>query len=167
MTFQNEQSTDELNKRQKLKQTFTKKFENWKNISRNDDKDVATSSNDNVNYVKLIAKKRKKTKNLKIKKDCLILQERNKRLRKSLRNDEIKTQLTRRRKTIEIDESFLTDVSELKRQRLIINLKFTNLDIYHDKNFKKFKNWTRNVLNAFEINLSYFFSKWIKISWIQ
>ena len=43
------------------------------------------------------------------------------------------------RKTIEIDKSFLIETSELKRQRLIINLKFTNLNIYHDKNFKKFK----------------------------
>ena len=41
---------------------------------------------------------------------------------------------------IKIDENFLTEVSELKRQRLIIDLKFTNLNIYHDKNFKKFKN---------------------------
>ena len=65
---------------------------------------------------------------------------------------------------IKIDESFLTEVSELKRQRLIINLKFINLDIYHDKSFKKFKNWTHSVFNAFEINFSYFFLKWIKIN---
>ena len=61
-------------------------------------------------------------------------------MRKLLRDNEIKTQLTRRRKTIEINESFLTEVLELKRQRLIIDLKFINLDIYHDKSFKKFKN---------------------------
>ena len=48
--------------------------------------------------------------------------------------------LTQQRKTIEIDENFLTKVSALKRQRLIIDLKFTNLDIYYDKNFRKFKN---------------------------
>ena len=88
-------------------------------------------------------------------------------MRKSLRNDEVKTQSTRRRKTIEIDENLLTEVSELKQQRLIIDLKFTNLNTYHDKSFKKFKNWTRNAFNAFEINFSYFFSKWIKISWVQ
>ena len=76
---------------------------------------------------------------MKIKRKYFILQERNKRLRKSLQNDEIKTQLTRRRKTIKIDESFLIEVSELKRQRLIIDLKFTNLNIYHNKSFKKFK----------------------------
>ena len=138
-TSQREQSADKLNEHQKLKQIFTKKFENRKNISRSDDENVATSSNDNVDYVKLVAKKRKKTKNLKVKKEYLILQERNKRLRKSLRNDEIKTQITRRRRTIKIDESFLIEASELKRQRLIIDLKSANLDIYHDKNFKKFK----------------------------
>ena len=143
------------------------KFENRENISRSDDKDVATSSSDNVDYVELVAKKRKKTKNLKIKRKYLILQERNRRLRKSLRNDEIETQSTRRRRTIKIDENLLTEVLKLKRQRLIIDLKSTNLDIYHDKSFKKFKDWTRNALNAFEINFSYFLSKWIKINWVQ
>ena len=138
-TFQREQSADELNEHQKSKQTLTKKFENQENIFQSDDEDVATSSSDNVDYVELVAKKRKKTKNLKVKREYLILQERNKRLREFLRNDELKTQSTRRRKTIEIDESFLIEMSKLKRQRLIIDLKFTNLDIYHDKNFKKFK----------------------------
>ena len=77
---------------------------------------------------------------MKIKKEYFILQEKNRRLRESLRNDEIKTQLTRRRRTIEIDENLLTEASELKRQRLIIDLKFINLNIYYDKSFKKFKN---------------------------
>ena len=61
-------------------------------------------------------------------------------MREFLRNDEIKMQSTRRRKTIEIDENLLIETSELKRQRLIIDLKFANLNIYHDKSFKKFKN---------------------------
>ena len=60
-------------------------------------------------------------------------------MRKLLQDDEIKTQLTQRCRTIEIDESFFIKTSELKRQRLIINLKFANLNIYHDKCFKKFK----------------------------
>ena len=166
-TFQREQSADESNERQKSEQTLTEKFKNRENISRNDDEDVATSSSDNVDYVELVAKKRKKTKNLKVKREYLILQERNRRLREFLRNDEVKTQSTRRRRTIEIDENLLTEASELKRQRLIIDLKSANLNIYHDKSFKKFKNWTRNALNAFEINFSYFFSEWIKISWAQ
>ena len=75
--------------------------------------------------------------------------------------------LTRRRKIIEIVENLLIKVLKLKQQRLIINLKFTNFDIYYNKSFKKFKNWTRNAFNAFEINFLYFFSKWIKISWVQ
>ena len=83
-TFQREQSADKLNEHQKSKQTLTEKFENRKNISRSDDEDVATSSNDNVDYVELVAKKRKKTKNLKIKREYFILQKRNRRLRKSL-----------------------------------------------------------------------------------
>ena len=60
-------------------------------------------------------------------------------MREFLRNDEIKTQSTRRRRMIEIDESLLIEALELKRQRLIIDLKFTNFNIYHDKSFKKFK----------------------------
>ena len=64
--FQREQSANELNERQKSEQIFTEKFENRKNISRNDDEDDATSSSNNVDYVELVAKKRKKTKNLKI-----------------------------------------------------------------------------------------------------
>ena len=166
-TFQREQSADKSNERQKSEQTLTKKFENRKNISRSDDEDVATSSSDNVDYVELVAKKRKKTKNLKVKREYLILQKRNKRLREFLRDDEIKAQSTWRRKTIEIDENLLIEASELKRQRLIIDLKSANLNIYHDKNFKKFKNWTHSALNAFEINFSYFFLKWIKINWVQ
>ena len=116
------------------------KFENRENTSRSDDEDVATSSNDNVDYIELAAKKRKKTKNLKVKREYFILQERNRRLREFLRNDEVETQSTRCRRTIEIDEDLLTEVSELKRQRLIIDLKSANLNIYHDKSFKKFKN---------------------------
>ena len=57
-----------------------------------------------------------------------------------LQNNEIKTQLTQRRKTIKINENLLTEISKLKRQRLIIDLKFINFNIYHDKSFKKFKN---------------------------
>ena len=77
---------------------------------------------------------------MKIKRKYFILQERNKRLRKFLRDNKIKTQLKRCRRIIEIDENLLIEVSELKRQRLIINLKFINFNIYHDKSFKKFKN---------------------------
>ena len=128
-TFQREQSANESNERQKLKQILTEKFENRKNISRSDDEDVATSSNDNVDYVELVAKKRKKTKNLKIKRKYLILQKKNRRLRKFLRNNEIKTQSTRCRKTIKINKNLLTEASESKRQYLIIDLKFINFNI--------------------------------------
>ena len=52
----------------------------------------------------------------------------------------MKTLLTQRRRIIEIDENFLIEILELKQQYLIIDLNFANFDIYHDKNFKKFKN---------------------------
>ena len=163
--FQRDESADKSKNRQKSKQILMREFENRKDTFRSDNDDVVTSSSDNVDYIKLVVKKRTKTKNLKIKREYLILQKRNRRLLKSIKNDEIKTSSTRRRRIIKIDENLLAKVSKLKRQRSTIDLKSTNLDIYNDKSFKKFKNWTRNALNAFEANFFYFLSKWIKISW--
>ena len=136
-----------------------KKFKNWENIFRSDNDDVVMSSNDNVDYTEFVVKEKAKTKNLKVKRKYLILQERNKQFLKSIKNDKIETSSTRRRKITEIDENFLAKVSKLKRQRSTIDLKSANLNIYNDKNFKKFKNWTRNVFNVFETNLFYFFLK--------
>ena len=51
-----------------------KEFENRENIFRNDNNDVVTLLNDNVDYVKFIVKKRTRTKNLKVKKIFFILQ---------------------------------------------------------------------------------------------
>ena len=117
-----------------------KKFKIRKNIFRSDNDDVTTSSNDNVDYIELVVKKRTKTKNLKIKRKYFILQERNKRFLKLIKNDKIETSSTRRRKITKIDENFFIKILKLKRQRSTINLKSTNLDIYNDKSFKKFKN---------------------------
>ena len=72
-TFQREQNAEKLNERQKSEQILTEKFKNRKNTFQSNDEDVATSSNNNVDYVKLVAKKRKKTKNLKIKRKYFIL----------------------------------------------------------------------------------------------
>ena len=150
---------------QKSRQILMRKFENRENIFRNNNDDVVTLSNDNVDYAELVVKEKTKTKNLKVKKKYLILQKRNKRFLKSIRNDEIETSSTRHRKITKIDENFLAKASKLKRQRLTIDLKSTNLDIYNNKSFKKFKNWTRNIFNVFEISFFYFFLKWIKINW--
>ena len=121
--FQRDENINELKNRQKSRQTLMRKFENRENIFRSNNDDVVTSLNDNVDYVELVIKKKIKTKNL-----------------KSIKDNEVKASSTRHRKITEIDENFLVKVSKLKRQRLIINLKSTNLDIYNDKNFKKFKN---------------------------
>ena len=115
------------------------KFKNQENIFRNDNNDIVTLSNNNIDYVELVVKKRTKTKNLKIKKKYLILQEKNRRFLKSIKNDEIETSSTRRRRIIKIDENFFMKDSKLKRQRSTIDLKSTNFDIYNDKSFKKFK----------------------------
>ena len=98
------------------------------------------SLNDNVNYVELAVKEKVKTKNLKIKRKYLILQKRNKRFLKSIKNDKVETSSTRRRRITKTDEDFLAKILKLKRQRSTIDLKSTNLDTYNDKNFKKFKN---------------------------
>ena len=95
---------------------------------------------------------------MKVKREYFILQERNRRLRKSLRNDEIKTQLTQCRRTIEINENLLTKVSKLKQQRLIIDLKFINLNIYHDKSFTKFKTEHVTLLTLSRL-ISHIFSR--------
>ena len=92
-----------------------KKFENRKNIFRSDNDDIIILLNNNVNYVELAVKKKTKTKNLKIKKEYLILQKRNKRFLKLIKNDKVETSSTRRRKIIKIDENFFTKVSKLKR----------------------------------------------------
>ena len=117
-----------------------KKFENRKNIFQNDNDNVVTSSSDNINYAELVVKKRTKTKNLKIKRKYFILQEKNKRLLKSIKNNEIEILSTRHRRITRIDEDFFTKILKLKRQRLTIDLKSTNFNIYNDKSFKKFKN---------------------------
>ena len=165
--FQRDKNANKSKNRQKSKQTLMKKFENRENIFWNNNDDVVTSSSDNVDYAELVVKEKIKTKNLKVKRKYFILQERNKRFLKSIKDDEIETLSTRRRRITEIDENLFTEILKLKRQRSTINLKSTNLNIYNDKSFKKFKNWTRNAFNAFEINLFYFFSKWIKINWTQ
>ena len=69
-----------------------------------------------------------------------------------------------RHKIIKINEDFFAKVLKLKRQRSTIDLKSTNLNIYNNKSFKKFKSWTRNVFNVFKINFFYFFLKLIKIN---
>ena len=117
-----------------------KKFKNRENIFQNDNNDIVTSSNDNVDYTELVVKKRTKTKNLKVKKKYFILQKKNKRFLKSIKNDKIETSSTRRRRIIKIDENLFAKTLKLKRQRSTIDLKSTNLDIYNDKSFKKFKN---------------------------
>ena len=116
------------------------KIKNRKNIFRNDNDDVVTSSNDNVDYVEFVVKKKAKTKNLKVKREYFILQERNKRLLKLIKNDEIEASSTRRRKITKINENLLAKILKLKRQRSTIDLKSTNLDIYNNKSFKEFKN---------------------------
>ena len=71
--FQRDESANESKNRQKSRQILMKKFENRENISRSDNDDVVTSSNDNVDYIELVVKEKTKTKNLKIKRKYLIL----------------------------------------------------------------------------------------------
>ena len=95
---------------------------------------------ENIDYIALLEKKKKKAKNLKVKKKYLILQKRNQRLQEFLRDDEIETSLTRKRKATKINKKLFMNALKLKRQRSIYEMKSINLDIYNDKKFKKFKN---------------------------
>ena len=79
-------------------------------------------------------------KNLKIKREYFILQKKNKRFLKLIKNNEVETSSTRRRKITKIDENLFTKALKLKRQRSTIDLKSTNFNIYNNKSFKKFKN---------------------------
>ena len=63
----------------------------------------------------LVVKKRTKTKNLKVKRKYLILQERNKQLLKLIKNDKIEILSTQYCKITKIDEDFFAKILKLKR----------------------------------------------------
>ena len=92
-----------------------KEFDNWEDIFQNNNDDVITLLNDDVNYIKLVAKEKTKTKNLKVKKKYFILQEKDRRFLKLIKNNEIETSSMRHRKIIKIDKNFLAKVSKLKQ----------------------------------------------------
>ena len=115
MLFQRDESANKSKNRQKSKQILMKKFENRENIFQSDNDDIVTSLNNNVDYIEFVVKKRTKTKNLKIKRKYFILQERNRRFLKSIKNDKVETSSTRRRKITKIDENFLAKILKLKR----------------------------------------------------
>ena len=71
--------------------------------------------------------------------------------------------IKRRRSVISANNDFFNKISQFKRQRSVAELKSTDLNLYYNKNYKEFKNWVRNTLNTFEINLFYFLNKWEKI----
>ena len=125
------------------------------------------SKNDTVNYIALVKKERTRNKNLKIKREYQILLKKNKKLHFSFRNDEISVSIKRKRNADRANNDSFNETSQFKRQRSIVKLKSANLNLYYDKNYKEFKDWTRNALNAFEINSFYFFNKWKKICWAQ
>ena len=112
--FQRDENADESKNRQKSKQKLMKKFENRKDIFRNDNDDIVTLLNDNVDYVELVVKEKTKTKNLKVKRKYFILQKRNRRFLKLIKNDKIKTSSMRRRKITKIDENLLVKALRLK-----------------------------------------------------
>ena len=77
---------------------------------------------------------------MKIKRKYFILQKRNRQFLKSITKNKIKMSFTQRRRLTKADENFLAKILKSKRQRLTIDLKSINLDVYNNKNFKKFKN---------------------------
>ena len=72
-------------------------------------------SSEKIDYIEFVAKKKTKIKYLKIKRKYFILQEKNKRFLKLIKNNEIEILLTQRRKIIKIDENFLAKVLKIKR----------------------------------------------------
>ncbi len=97
-------------------------------------------NNNKIGYAKFVVKKQAKTKNLKIKKKYLILQKRNKHLQKSIRDNKVASQEQYCKYISNANRDFFNNAFALKRQRLIVDLKSTNLNFYYNKSFKKFKN---------------------------
>ena len=138
--------------------------------TRNDNEKIFShefSENDAVDYTALVEKKRTRNKNLKLKRKYQILLKKNKRLQTSFRNDEVSVSIRRRRNAVRASNNFFDETSQFKRQRSVAELKSANLNLYYDKSYKEFKDWTRSAFNAFEINSFYFFNEWEKIRWAQ
>ena len=125
------------------------------------------SENDAVDYTALVEKKWARNKNLKVKREYQILLKKNKRLQTSFQNDEVNVSIKRRRSVVRTSDNSFDETFQFKRQRSVVELKSTNLNLYYDKSYKEFKNWIRNALNAFEINSFYFLNEWKKIRWTQ
>ena len=75
--------------------------------------------------------------------------------------------IRRKRNAARTNDDFFDETSQFKRQRSVVELKSTNLNLYYNKSYKEFKDWTRNAFNAFEISSFYFFNEWKKICWTQ
>ncbi len=81
MLLQSLSNVSKILDRQQSKQTFAKKLANELDSQiENNTSTLLSRNNNKVDYAKLVAKKRAKTKNLETKREYLILQERNKRL---------------------------------------------------------------------------------------
>ena len=91
----------------------------------------------------------------------------NKRLQIFFRDDEISVSIKRKRNFAQANDDSFDEIFQFKRQCSIVELKSANLNLYYNKNYKEFKDWTRNTLNTFEINSFYFLNKWEKICWTQ
>ena len=98
------------------------------------------NEDDAVDYTALVEKKRARNKNLKAKREYQILLKRNKRLQTPLRNDEVSVSIRRRRSAAQASDDFFDEISQLKRQRSVAELKSANLDLYYGKSYKEFKN---------------------------
>ena len=97
------------------------------------------SENDAVDYTAFVEKERARNKNLKAKREYQILLKRNKRLQTPLRDDEISMSIRRRRSVVRTSDDFFDEISQLKRQRSVVELKSANLNLYYDKSYKEFK----------------------------
>jgi len=127
--------------RQQLRKTFAKELANKFDFQVEKNANMLLSRNNNeIDYAKLVVKEQTKTKNLEVKKEYLILQKRNKYLQKSIRNNKIILQEQHRKRINNTNKNSFNNVFALKRQYSIVNLKLTNLNLYYNKSFKKFKN---------------------------
>ena len=56
-----------------------------------------------------------------------------------IRRNKVQTLTKCKRNVVSTSDNFLNKTFQFKRQRLIVELKLMNLNLYYDKNYKKFK----------------------------
>ena len=109
-------NTDKIFDRQQSRQTLIEELTDKLDFQIENNASILSSRNNNeVDYAKLVVKKRAKTKNLEVKREHLILQKRNKRLQESIRDDKVASQEQYRRYINNANKDSFDNIFALKK----------------------------------------------------